>query len=88
MLYIADEVFFTGTAAEALRNGRDHTGNPLIGTPDLFLGATCNPGATNFDAEVENTRRKIDAGAQMLHVHRPRHWIAVGNPPAPSPRPI
>jgi 5,10-methylenetetrahydrofolate reductase len=53
-------------AAEALRNGRDYAGNPLNGTPDLFLGATCNPGAPKFDAEVENTRRKIDAGARML----------------------
>jgi 5,10-methylenetetrahydrofolate reductase len=53
-------------AAEALRHGRDHAGNALTGAPDLFLGATCNPGAPNFEAEVENTRRKIDAGAKML----------------------
>ena len=51
-------------AAEALRNGRDHAGNPLTGAPDLFLGATCNPGAERFEAEIENTRRKIDAGAK------------------------
>jgi 5,10-methylenetetrahydrofolate reductase len=54
------------TAAEALRHGKDFAGNALSGTPELFLGATCNPGAPNFDAEVENTRRKIDAGAKML----------------------
>ncbi|HUQ10906.1 MAG TPA: methylenetetrahydrofolate reductase [Steroidobacteraceae bacterium] len=54
------------SAAEALRNGKDLAGNPLAGAPDLFLGATCNPGAANFEAEVENTRRKIDAGARML----------------------
>jgi methylenetetrahydrofolate reductase (NADPH) len=53
-------------AAEALRHGRDHAGNTLSGSPDLFLGATCNPGSDRFDAEVENTRRKIDAGARML----------------------
>ena len=53
-------------AAQALRNGKDFAGNALSGTPDLFLGATCNPGAPNFDAEVENTRRKIDAGARIL----------------------
>jgi methylenetetrahydrofolate reductase (NADPH) len=53
-------------AAEALRNGKDYAGNALAGTPDLFLGATCNPGAANFEAEVENTRRKIDAGARLL----------------------
>ena len=53
-------------AAEALRNGRDYAGNALHGTPELFLGATANPGASKFEAEVENTRRKIDAGAKML----------------------
>ena len=60
-------------AAEALRNGRDFAGNALSGTPELFLGATCNPGAANFDAEVENTRRKIDAGAQMLQTQAVYH---------------
>src|SRR5262245_16173269 len=53
-------------AAEALRNGTDFAGNKLNGSPELFLGATCNPGAEKFDAEVENTRRKIDAGAKLL----------------------
>jgi methylenetetrahydrofolate reductase (NADPH) len=60
-------------AAKALRNGRDQSGNELSGVPDLFLGATANPGATNFAAEVENTRRKIDAGAQMLQTQAIYH---------------
>src|SRR5688572_2926235 len=60
-------------AAEALRNGRDHAGNELAGTPELFLGATCNPGAPKFEAEVENTRRKIDAGAKMLQTQAVFH---------------
>ena len=60
-------------AAESLRNGRDHAGHALAGTPDLFLGATCNPGADRFDAEVENTRRKIDAGAKMLQTQAVYH---------------
>ena len=60
-------------AAEALRNGRDLSGNQLLGTPELFLGATCNPGAVNFDAEVENTRRKIDAGARLLQTQAVYH---------------
>ena len=60
-------------AAEALRNGRDYAGNALTGTPDLFLGATANPGATKFDAEVENTRRKIDAGAKLLQTQAVYH---------------
>jgi len=60
-------------AAEALRNGRDYAGNVLSGTPDLFLGATCNPGAPRFEAEVENTRRKIDAGARLLQTQAVYH---------------
>lgn len=60
-------------AAEALRGGHDAAGNALSGTPDLFLGATANPGAKNFEAEVENTRRKIDAGAKMLQTQAIYH---------------
>jgi methylenetetrahydrofolate reductase (NADPH) len=60
-------------AAEALRQGRDHAGNALSGTPDLFLGATANPGARDFDAEVANTRRKIDAGARFLQTQAIYH---------------
>jgi 5,10-methylenetetrahydrofolate reductase len=60
-------------AAEALRNGRDYAGHSLHGTPDLFLGATCNPGAERFEAEIENTRRKIDAGAKFLQTQAIYH---------------
>ena len=60
-------------AAEALRNGKDLAGNALTGTPDLFLGATANPGAPKFEAEVENTRRKIDAGAKLLQTQAIYH---------------
>jgi methylenetetrahydrofolate reductase (NADPH) len=60
-------------AAEALRNGRDQSGNALTGTPEMFLGATANPGASKFEAEVENTRRKIDAGARLLQTQAIYH---------------
>lgn len=53
-------------AAHALNAGHDLAGNTLEGTPRLFVGATANPGAADLKAEVENTRRKIDAGAQFL----------------------
>jgi 5,10-methylenetetrahydrofolate reductase len=53
-------------AARALRGGRDLAGNDLHGAPQVFLGATMNPGAPDFMREVENTRRKIDAGAQFF----------------------
>jgi 5,10-methylenetetrahydrofolate reductase len=52
--------------ARSLRDGRDMAGNELKGAPQLFLGATANPGASDFAWEVDNTRRKIDAGAQFL----------------------
>jgi methylenetetrahydrofolate reductase (NADPH) len=53
-------------AGHELAQGRDMAGNPLRGTPNLFLGATANPGATDLQAETLNARRKIDAGAQFL----------------------
>jgi 5,10-methylenetetrahydrofolate reductase len=52
--------------ARALASGRDMAGNALKGAPRLYLGAVTNPGAAEFTREVENTRRKIDAGAQFL----------------------
>jgi 5,10-methylenetetrahydrofolate reductase len=52
--------------ARSLRGGLDLGGNDLKGTPHYFLGATANPGAADLAAEAENTRRKIDAGAQFL----------------------
>jgi methylenetetrahydrofolate reductase (NADPH) len=54
------------SAGHQLAQGRDMAGNPLRGTPVLFLGATANPGASDLQGEVVNTRRKIDAGAQFL----------------------
>ncbi len=54
------------SAGHDLAQGRDMAGNPLRGAPVLFLGATANPGAADLQAEVVNTRRKIDAGAQFL----------------------
>jgi 5,10-methylenetetrahydrofolate reductase len=54
------------TAARALTEGRDLAGNALKGAPTLCLGATANPAAFDFDAEIANTRRKTAAGAQFL----------------------
>jgi methylenetetrahydrofolate reductase (NADPH) len=53
-------------AARSLNAGRDLAGNELKGAPSLFIGATANPGATNFIAEVANAHAKADAGAQFL----------------------
>jgi methylenetetrahydrofolate reductase (NADPH) len=54
------------SAARELTLGRDASGAQLKGAPKLFTGAVANPGARNFEDEVVNTRRKIDAGAQFL----------------------
>ncbi len=53
-------------AARELALGRDMGGKPLRGAPQLFVGATVNPGATDFQAEVVNTRRKFDAGVKFV----------------------
>ncbi|MGR3914644.1 MAG: methylenetetrahydrofolate reductase [Gammaproteobacteria bacterium] len=53
-------------AANALNHGRDHAGNALTGQTDFFLGSVCNPGAADIKGELENTRRKIDAGARFF----------------------
>ena len=53
-------------AANALNNGRDHAGNDIAGHTEFFIGSVCNPGATDLDAELENTRRKAAAGAQFF----------------------
>jgi len=53
-------------AARGLAAGHDMSGAELKGTPKMFLGATANPGNPDTEAEVVNTRRKTDAGAQFL----------------------
>lgn len=53
-------------AARGLMEGHDMAGNELRGTPRFFLGAVANPGAPDLRAEVDNARRKIDAGARFL----------------------
>ena len=53
-------------AATTLNTGHDASGAELKGKVDLFVGATANPAAKDFAGEVENTRRKIDAGAKFL----------------------
>lgn len=53
-------------AAYALNHGNDHAGNAINGNTDFYLGSVCNPGANDMQAEVENTRRKIEAGAQFF----------------------
>lgn len=66
-------------AASALNNGRDHAGNPIAGRTGFHIGSVCNPGARDMDAEVENTRRKIAAGARFFQtqaVYQPGQFKA------------
>jgi 5,10-methylenetetrahydrofolate reductase len=53
-------------AARSLRSGRDLSGNDLHGAPQMFLGSTINPGSPDFAREIDNARRKIDAGSQFF----------------------
>ncbi len=64
-------------AARALRGGRDLAGNELHGAPQVFLGATMNPGAPDFMREIDNTRRKIDSGAQFFQTQAIYHTDAL-----------
>ena len=51
---------------DGLNHGRDSNGLVLEGTTSFFVGARCNPGAPDFDAELVRTRAKIQAGARFL----------------------
>ncbi len=53
-------------AASALNAGNDLTGNPLKGVPQLTIGAVANPGANDIDTEIDNMKRKADAGAEFF----------------------
>lgn len=53
-------------AANALTSGTDMNGNVLSGTPDLFIGAVVNPGASDLDGEIGRMEEKIEAGARFF----------------------
>ncbi len=53
-------------AATTLKNGKDYGGNEIKGRPEFLIGSVFNPGASKVNDELENTRRKIDAGAQFF----------------------
>ncbi len=53
-------------AACALNAGKDFMGNELKGSPGFCVGAVANPGASDLQTEIDNTHRKIDAGAEFF----------------------
>ncbi len=53
-------------AARCLQAGHDLAGNALAGAPRFCVGAVVNSGAADRRTELDNMRRKIDAGAEFL----------------------
>jgi methionine synthase I (cobalamin-dependent)/5,10-methylenetetrahydrofolate reductase len=51
---------------DGLNHGRDSNGLVLEAATSFCVGARCNPGAPDFQAELSRVREKIDAGAQFL----------------------
>lgn len=53
-------------AARALNTGNDLMGNSLNAPTEFCVGAVMNPGAQDKQTEIDNARRKIDAGATFF----------------------
>ena len=64
-IWEVDSVGLISLVAE-LNAGRDCNGLSLATKTAFHIGARCNPGAENLDAEITRTRTKIAAGAQFL----------------------
>jgi homocysteine S-methyltransferase len=54
----------------ALNTGSDCSGLPMANMTSFLIGARCNPGVDDIDAEVHRAREKLEAGAEFL-VTRP-----------------
>jgi len=57
-----------------LNQGRDCNGLTLAQKTSFHIGARCNPGADDVDAEIARSRAKLHAGAQFL-VTRPLYEL-------------
>ncbi len=53
-------------AARSLQNGQDLSGNKLNGSPAFCLGAVCDPGSEEPEAEIEKIQNKVAAGAEFF----------------------
>ena len=53
-------------AAHMLNSGKDLMGHSLNGSTDFFVGAVVNPGSLETQVEIDNAKRKIDAGAEFF----------------------
>ncbi len=52
--------------ANNLNHGMDLAGNPIEKPTSFYLGAGANPGAINFEEEMNRLVQKIDAGAEYI----------------------
>ncbi len=52
--------------ATALNAGKDMMGNNLKGKTSFSIGATCNPGSSDVDKEVDRMKEKIEFGATFF----------------------
>ncbi len=59
---------------DGLNRGRDSNGLVLEAATSFYVGARCNPGAADLQAELARTRAKIAAGARFL-VTRPLYEL-------------
>ena len=53
-------------AAKGLEQGRDLSGNELLGAPNFCLGAVVTPGADPLEPQIIKMERKVAAGAQFF----------------------
>ena len=53
-------------AASSLNGGKDMMGNELKGATNFCIGATCNPGSSDVDKEVDRMKEKIEFGATFF----------------------
>ncbi|MFZ7132749.1 MAG: methylenetetrahydrofolate reductase [Eubacteriales bacterium] len=52
--------------AETLMRGVDMAGNPLEGTPEFYLGASCTPEYIPIELQLLKMKKKIQAGAKFF----------------------
>ncbi len=60
-----DSIGLTGVVRK-LNRGMDVAGNPIGKPTSFFQGVGCNPGALNFEEEMNRLRLKIEAGAEYI----------------------
>lgn len=54
------------TLIQNLNRGLDFAGKFIGEATSFVVGAGCNPGAVNFDVEMERFRKKVEAGAEFI----------------------